>query len=191
MGAGENSGGRRHSRVGAGVTLHRHALGYGRRGGGLCWRRRRRQLVRHRRPAAIEGPRAEAGTHRRRRAQRTRRHGWARAGQGRGQQVDRPAAGRSQTPRAKYAGHADEPAYGVHRPARRRQDAGGARSRRHLSLAARAAQRPPGRDRPCRSGRRLYRTDRHQDTGEMQASARRHPVHRRGLCARRQRRVDR
>jgi AAA+ superfamily predicted ATPase len=56
-----------------------------------------------------------------------------------------------------------------------------ARARRNLSLAQRAAQRPPGRDRPIGPGGGLYRPNRRQDARQMQGGARRHLVHRRGL----------
>ena len=140
------------------------------------------RVFRHRENAVLAGARhsrcaAEQG-HR-----DARRHGRPRPGQEGGQRPDRAADGGAKAPRAGPADRAAQPAHGLHRTARRRQDRGGARARRHLPLAAGAARRASGRGATLRRRRRLYRADRTEDAGEVQRGARRHPVHRRGLYA--------
>src|SRR6476620_4476998 len=81
---------------------------------------------------------------------------------------------RSRTPAAgtKSVGRRDQPAYGFHRSAGRRKNRHRAGTRRYLSLARRASQRPFDRGRQEPACRRLCRSNRDEDARRMSIGAR-------------------
>ncbi len=91
------------------------------------------------------------------------------------------ARSRTEAPRAGPPHRCPQPAHGVHRPARRRQDRGRARDRRDFSGVEGAAQGADRGDRPGRPGGGICRANRDQDTRKMPRGARWHSVYRRGL----------
>ena len=142
------------------------------------------------RPTPVPGPRASTAPRRspstrRVVARRARRAHRSRGGEDRGPPAHQPRARREPPARAQAARRRPQPAPRVRREPGHRQDDRRAPARPLLQGAEGRLEGPARRDRPFGARRRVRRADRDQGQQGVRRGEGRHPLHRRGVRARR------